>query len=147
MKVSAHTDAAFCHKSQISTWAIWVQGGGLVLKHKGICNLDTHQSQYAELYAVIMAIKHAIYLGATEISICTDCLDVVKAVQFIKPEHPLTQKLVEYMGYLTLPEGFKLEIKHVKAHTTGRSVDVTRNRWCDKAATKLRRRLTIGNIK
>lgn len=147
--VTAFCDASFRHDTKAAAWACWVKGPlGTFNKAYPFKTPPAHATE-AEKYAAIntLAIIKKMYAGYKEVTIVlqVDCLDA-KFMMEGKPTKgkPETRNLHEVARkhVATLPKGWTLKLKHVKAHNGTSDVRSYVNTLIDRQAFHLAKSLS-----
>lgn len=124
------TDAGFCPRLRIGSYAAWVRVDGVSrpIRMSGVLRSITTSSNEAELYAALCGVWAAHRHGATRVLVQTDSFAVVQAV---RRQHRLYTDVL-YAGLEAHCPGVTLTAKHVKGHTDDPSARSWVNRWCDE---------------
>lgn len=150
-----NTDASHHPETKASAWACWIKSEHYKIKESGLFPDGAPNSSVAEL----MAIEQALILldalidsqpflrshhegAGIRLYINTDSMWTIQALNgnIKRSNHLAVAKRIR-----SLIDDYRVEIRHVKAHTKIRDSRSWVNNWCDKAA-KLLVRQKVGEI-
>lgn len=149
--VTIFTDASFDPRNRAAGWSAWVKFGPALdqtVRLFGPVKDDPCSALGAELAAianVLHAAARSLRLGADDLVILqTDCLTAIDVIEG-RSRRPLRRKFVAAckgnIDQTLQAHGFRLDLRHVKAHQGGHDRRSWVNEWCDTAAkTQMRRK-------
>lgn len=129
-RATSMTDAGFCPRLRIGTYAVWLRIDGLpaAVRASGVLASDPANANEAEVYAALCGVWLAQRRGAREVLVQSDSMAVIEAVRGTHRLYaPLWRAELQEHGL----HDMVVRAKHVKGHT---NVDDARswvNRWCD----------------
>jgi ribonuclease HI len=140
-KATVITDASWCPHTNAGGWAAWINvnypgGGHQRLNRSGNFNKLVESSTWAEAYAAWNGIWLAYQMGARDILVQTDCLELVQRngrPSSVKGASELNCAKEAYW-----PDA-RLRWRHVRGHTSGDDRRSWVNNWCDREARKYMR--------
>ena len=130
IRATSITDAGFCPRLRIGTYAAWVRVDGIphAVRLSGVVEGPLRDNNEAELFAALCGIWAGWRRGAGRLLVQSDSLAVVAAVQGKHPRY--TPLLLSELAKYGL-QGVSLQAKHVKGHSTDPAARSWVNRWCD----------------
>lgn len=146
MVVTINTDASWHPIHKCAGYAFWITCSNGRYKRSGKLNDTCDRAEIAEFRCIINSVHYMLNRVVSKpgfVIINTDCMNVIHVINgeiaqqrrwgLLKNKH--FQELRDTFWKL-IPEGVKIEVRHVKAHV---STDTPRdfvNDWCDREAKK-----------
>lgn len=143
MLITVFTDAGFCPKTHIATWAVWAKCDGKTLRSSGVFKQDVCISDIAEVKAIInglfKAIKTIEPAPRSKFIVQTDSKTAIKALTTGMSNKARKRK--EFGSLKTvfedLTKNFEIEFKWVQSHQGTVTPRNAVNSWCDSECTRL----------
>lgn len=134
--VTMFTDASWNSKHRRGTWAMWAKLNGHTIRYSGIIKSPMPQSGTAEL----SAIANGLFVVKSRFDPCPDSLIIVQtdsaesiaALQIGSHNRRQDLELVQYINKMIMDNGWRLDVRHVKAHKGTATRRNAVNTWCDK---------------
>lgn len=128
MKATVIADASFCPETKAAGWAVWIAADNGKHKTSGRFKAQPISSGAAEVLAALNGIVLAYAMGARDILIQSDCIEVGSMVTKGKWDYAMIRST-------RFPDA-KVRYRHVKGHTKDEAARSWVNRWCDEEAKK-----------
>jgi len=144
MIITVNTDASFSKKYQIGSYAFWIVSNRFKILKSGLLKQKIERAEIAEFMCIINAM-HVLSKNdlsdVRKIIINTDCLNVIHLIN--NDVHEINRYKLRDFGkkyvkiFKTTTINFpKIELRHVKAHTSNSDARSYVNNWCDTEAKK-----------
>lgn len=141
--LTINTDAGFCPKTKIATYAIYARHDDFFIQSAGVFKTHTKDSHHAERKAILNAL-HLVSKKNSKISkviINTDSRNSIELLSLNK--NKLGNKQKELYEFLKLFLEYKkklsckIEFRHVKSHQKVETAKQYANNWCDKTCKSI----------
>src|SRR5487761_2065467 len=147
--ITLFTDAGFCPKTHVASWAAWAKANGQTYRQSGVMNGKIDTSDIAELRAiangVAMVMRHMKPTRGAKIIAQTDCAAAMQAILGTGYKTPRAQRrvksAVDYINNRLTAAGVSIEMRHVSGH---KGTATPRNAVNTSADMECRRQLAIA---
>ena len=144
MLISLFTDAGFCPKAGIGTYAVWAKANGRTIRKSGVLKSKQDGSDLAELRALVNGVAFVVSMMrppiGSRIIAQTDCLSAISAVTGQGYRNKKArERVADTLAFLqrTIEAGqLRVEYRHVKGHKGNVSPRNAVNSWCDAECTR-----------
>jgi hypothetical protein len=143
--VTLFTDASHAYRRQIGVWAAWAKCDGRTIRRSGTCKEPMTQTDTVELAAIgngLFCVKQEFDPPKNSLIIVQS--DSMNALGFISRKaarRDQDKRIIDHILKLEADNGWRLDLRHVKAHRGTIDPRSAVNTWCD---TECRRQMRIA---
>lgn len=143
--ITLFTDAGFCPRTKLASWAIWAKANGVVIRRSGMLKDRPSDSGVAELRAmangIILVLREMRPGPGAKIIAQTDCLTIIGALMGArlrkKAARERMQSAVDHVRLALADAGVTVEYRHVPGHAGKGTPRTAVNVECDKECRRL----------
>ena len=149
MIVTIFTDASFDDRARAGGWSAWVKYGGAAATTLRF-SAPFREKPCSSIGAELAAIANALHLAATRLPLTpdtfvilqTDCVPAIDLLEgrWRKQRAAFLAACERSINETVAKAGFRLELRHVRAHRHKVDRRSAVNEWCDTAAKSALRR-------
>ncbi len=143
MIITIFTDASYCDRYKIGTYAIWAKYQGYTLRYSGVFKNRLSCNNYAEAAAlangVHLSIKHFDPPGRTKIIAQTDSIIAIEALSGRALKAGKYADAYNRINEAVIARSLRIEYRHVKGHRGRSDRRSAVNTWCHKQCIRLLR--------
>lgn len=144
MLVTVMADASHCPQTKAAGYGFWIASGRGKKGGGGAMKSLVSTSTLAEMQAVANALYIGLRCGLIQqqdrVLIQTDCEAAIFAFQALRNVNEEEKKVVKWLYAMLNKHELKMEIRHVKGHSSSRAPRYAANNCCDKRALKAMRK-------
>lgn len=146
MLITLFTDAGYCPKTRIGTWAAWAKHDGATIRHSGVFKTLYTSSDVAEIYAGLNGLAFVFAsVGVPPKSKIIHQMDCQPAIDCFQGKGYKTKEASLIVGparvfFHTLLREYPtvvIEFRHVEGHRGDVTPRNAVNTWCDRECTRL----------